>query len=335
LLAVAESATTAITAIADVRMEGAIAASLHRLGWKVLYRATSLEGLQRAISANPDALVLSSSDFRGINETQNSRHIALQYPLQPVSDIALLELIRNIDEPKVSNTRTLKPFQGKMILVASSGRTVGASTIALNIARELSTHRSSTLLLDCNPWNPYLSRHLGINGINREIARTSFGFSVGEIVTPSSLTALAPALYSFEQIVIDYGQLREPSKTASGRRAHEEIFSWSIHSQSEVALVSRSDLRSIEDLLKINSECEQVFPQSRKEVLLSLSKVLSGRERTRLAAQLSTELGANPQLISRDHRAIAEMEAKGSTLADVAPKSLVLSEIRALIEVLR
>jgi hypothetical protein len=252
-----------------------------------------------------------------------------------MSDIALLDLIRNIDEPKVSNTRTLTPFQGEMTLVTSCGRTVGASTIALNIARELTTHRSSTLLLDCNPWNPYLSRHLGINGINREIARTSFGFSVGEIVSSHSLTSLAPSLDSFEQIVIDYGQLREPSKTVSGRRVPDEIFAWAGHSQSDVVLVSRSDPRSIEDLLKIYSECEQVFPESRKEVLLSLSKVLSRKERTRLTAQLSTELGANPQLISRDYRSIAEMEARGSTLSEVASKSLVLSEIRGLIEVLR
>ena len=330
-----ESTTTAITAIADVRMEGAVAASLHRLGWTVLYRATSSEGLQRAITAHPHALVLSSSDFRGITGAQYSRHIALQAPVQPMSDIALLELIRNIDEPKVSTTRTLKPFKGEMIIVASSGRAVGASTIALNIARELSTDRSSTLLLDCNLWNPYLSRHLGINGINREIARTSFGFSVGEIVTNDSLTALAPSLDSFEQIVIDYGQLREPSRTVSGRRVHEEIFSWVVHSQSDVALVTRSDPHSIEDLLKIDSECEQLFPQSRREVLLSLSKVLSGRERARMVTQLSTEIGVNPKLISRDHRSIAEMEAKGSTLAEVASKSLVLSEIRGLIEVLR
>lgn len=330
-----ESSTTAITAIADVRMEGSIAASLHRLGWTVLYRATSAEGLKQAINAHPHALVLFTSDFRGITGEQNSRHIALQSPLQPMSDIALLELIRNFDEPKVTNTRTLKLFQANMILVASSGRTVGASTIALNIARELSTDSSSTLLLDCNPWNPYLSRHLGINGINREIARTPFGFSAGEIVSSSSLSALAPSLDSFQQLVIDYGQLREPAKTLSGRRVHEEILSWAIHSQADMVLVSRSDSRAIEDLIKVNSECEEVLPQSKRELLLPLSAVLSRRDRTRLIAQLSAELGSGPKLISRDHRSIVEMEAKGSTLADVAPKSLVLSELRGLIEVLR
>ncbi|CAN2213189.1 BY-kinase domain containing protein [Candidatus Nanopelagicaceae bacterium] len=330
-----EGATSAITAIADARVESSIAASLHRLGWTVLYRATSLDGLLRAISAHPQALILSSSDFRGFNTEVSSRHIQLQAPVQPMSDISLLEIIRNREEPKVANARTLRLSQAKLFFVASNGRTAGATTIALNLARELSLNTSSTLLLDCNPGNPYLSRYLGINGLNREISRTSLGFSAGEIVKRSSLLELAPLLDSYEQIVIDYGQLQDPARTVSGRRVHEEIFSWAIHSQSQVLLVSRDNPRALEDLSQIISEFADVFAETRVELLLTLSKVLSGRERTRLISQLSTEMGLKPKLISRDHRSIAEMEAKGSTLADVAPKSLVLGEIRELMEVLR
>jgi hypothetical protein len=327
--------TVAITAISDGRVEGSIAAALNRLGWSVLYRATSLAGLQGAVTTYPQALIVASDDFRGISEVKHSRLLTFHSSRAPLNDIALHEMIHDISEAKKSQSRTLKLSGSKIYLVASSGRSVGASTIALNLAREISTRGSSTLLLDCNHWSPYLSRQLSINGINREIARTSFGLNVGEIATSQSLTLLAPALDSFDHIVIDFGQLRDPAKMVSGKRVDEEILRWAMHSKASLLLVSRSDARAIEDLNEMNSELGRVFPEARKQIICSLTKVLSARERSRLIAELSLQLGERPRLISREQRYIAQMEDQRSTLLDIAPKSLVLSELRELIEDLR
>lgn len=330
-----ENAAIAITAIADARVEGSIAASLHRLGWEVLYRATSIAGLQRAIVAHPHALVIASDDFRRFSEITNIRQVTFQSSAPPISDFVLNELICRVNEQSNLRQSALKLSESKIYLIASNGRTVGTSTIALNFAREISIQNSSTLLLDCNQFNPYLARQLGINGINREIARTSFGFSVGEMSTSLSLSALAPSLDSFDEIVIDFGQLREPAKAITGKRVHEEIFRWALHSNASILLVSRSDARAIDDLKQLSTEIEKISPAARKQILLPLSKVLSSRERSRLISDLAAQIGARPTLISRDPRSISAMEDLHSTLTDIAPKSMLLSEIRELTENLR
>jgi adenylylsulfate kinase-like enzyme len=222
--------------------------------------------------------------------------------------------------------------KSRIYLVASSGRTVGASTIALNLAQQLSKSEGSTLLLDCNSWSPYLARHLSINGLSRKIAITSFGFSAAEIHTRESLTQLAASLSGYQRIVIDYGQLHNPIATANGRRTHEEIFTWAIHAQSSLLLISRNDPTSLDEASRTMEEIKQVTPTLKRHLLLTLTSVLSRKERARLVENSAARFGMSCSLISRDRRSVVEMEEKGSTFSEVAPRSMVLGELRELIE---
>lgn len=322
----------AITAIADVRLEGSVTTSLHRLGWEVAYRATSDAGLIAALDEYPNALVISSDDFRYLHRITPTRQFSLPAETTSITDGELRELLRNVDEGKNTQLRTLEPTKARIYLVASNGRTVGASTIALNLAQELSKLPGSTLLLDCNSWSPYLARHLSINGINREIAITPLGFSVGEIQSRDSLALLATSLSGYDRIIIDYGQLHSPIATANGRRAHEEIFSWAIHAQSSFLLLSRNDAKSLEESARTMEEIKQLTPDLKRYLLLTLTSVLSRRERARLIENSAARFGTNCSLISRDRRSVSEMEEKGSTFSEVAPRSMVLGELRELME---
>lgn len=327
-----ESAKCAVTAIADIRLEGSIVASLQRLGWQVLYRATSEAGLRTALNENPRALVISSDDFRSLHQVTPIRQLSLPSPTRAITDNELRELLRNTDVAESAPRRILEPIQSHIYLIASNGRTVGASTLALNLAQEFTKIDDSTLLLDCNSQSPYLARHLFINGINREIARTPFGFSVGEINTRESLGHLAPTLSAFNRIVIDYGQLHHPIATANGRRLNEEIFSWAIHGHSSLVLLSRKDAISLDDSDSTMEEVKHVSPVIKRHLLLALTSALSRRERARLLENSAERFGLNCSLISHDRRSVMEMEEKGSTLSEVAPKSMALSELRELME---
>lgn len=322
----------AITAIADVRLEGSVTTSLHRLGWEVVYRATSEAGLIAALNEYPKALVISSEDFRYLHNLTPARQLSLPSKTKSINDGEIRELLRNLDEGQGSQRRTLGPTKARIYLVASNGRTVGASTIALNLARELSKLAGSTLLLDCNSWSPYLARHLSINGINREIANTPFGFSVGEIQSRNSLNQLATSLIGYDRIIIDYGQLHNPVASANGRRAHEEILSWAIHAQSSLLLLSRNDAKSLDDSARTMEEIRQLTPGIKRHLLLTLTSVLSRRERARLVENSTARFGTSCSLISRDRRSVLEMEEKGSTFSEAAPRSMVLGELRELIE---
>lgn len=328
----ADEGKCAITAIADVRLEGSVTTSLHRLGWEVAYRATSEAGLISALNEYPKALVISSDDFRSLHHITPARQISLPSKTKSITDGELRELLRNLDQGQGSQRRTLEPTKARIYLVASNGRTVGASTIALNLAQELSKFAGSTLLLDCNSWSPYLARHLSINGINREIAITPFGFSVGEIQSRDSLNQLATSLRSYDRIIIDYGQLQNSIVKANGRRAHEEIFFWAIHAQSSLLLLSRNDAKSLEEAARTMEEIKQLNPGIKRHLLLTLTSVLSRRERARLVENSAARFGASCSLISRDRRSVLEMEEKGSTFSEVAPRSLVLGELRELME---
>lgn len=323
---------SAITAIADVRLEGSVTTSLHRLGWEVACRATSSAGLVEALKDYPKALLISSDDFRSLHQITPARQLSLPSKIKSITDGELRELLRSVDEEQGSQRRTLEPTKARIYLVASNGRTVGASTIALNLAQELSQLAGSTLLLDCNSWSPYLARHLSVNGINREIAISPFGFSVGEIQTRDSLIHIAASLNGYDRIVIDYGQLLHPLATSSGRRTHEEIFSWAVQAQSHFLLLSRTDINSLEAAARTMEEMRQLSPSLEAHLLLTLTSVLSRRERARLVENSAVRSGVSCSIISRDRRSVMEMEEKGSTLSAVAPKSIVLGELRELIE---
>ncbi len=329
----AEVGKKTITAIADTHHEGYVAASLHRLGWNVVYRATSLEGLLAATKRDPDALVISSQDFRGINQLSLKRSLSLDTRINPLmSEAALRDALREVDEPLPGRARSLAATESKITLVTSIGRSVGASTFALNLAHEKTATQSSLLLLDTNDSNPYLAQQLSAHGINREIYRTSYGFSIAELISHDSLQLISPSLNPYSEIIVDYGQVHSPRKTLAGKRLHEEIFSWATQANSTLILLSRSDSRSLNQASQLINECAQSLPTVTPILLLTLNSVLSGRERGKLIKEASSQVQGKVRILSRDSRAVAMMENQNSTLQSAFPKSVLRAEIQALME---
>jgi hypothetical protein len=129
----------------------------------------------------------------------------------------------------------------------------------------------------------------------------------------------------YDAIVIDAGQSQVTFP--SGRRLNDQMDSWISHSHARRVFCTRTDTRSL-------SELQRFAPQNPHwSIALMPSKFISRRERNLLEMKVTEKFGVPVQSISRDGRAIEKMEAQSTTLANVAPKSILLGEIACSLEV--
>ncbi len=119
---------TAITAISNISREGFISASLHRLGWRVIHRATSLQGLKQALELSPEALLITSTDFKGSDNFARNQMILIDFErYQDFTQENLQDLLHNIEKPQMKAGGRITATTADLVMVASFGRSVGAS----------------------------------------------------------------------------------------------------------------------------------------------------------------------------------------------------------------
>lgn len=330
----AESERWAITAIRDMHQEGFIAASLTRLGWKVIYRATSPEGLDEFLTNNQEALVVQSDDFAQAFLTRPTESVLIRghslpsedsATADPRSDFELEELLRNRKSERAEEQFFISATTTPILSIFSVGRHVGASSISISTADFFTQQGEKVLLVDGNTAHPTLARHFSAHNIRTAPQITSAGFSLFEVSELSGLVNLNTIANQYDTIVIDAGQLQ--LSFPAGRRVRDQLVSWTSHSHARQLICTRTDIASLEEL-------EQATPQGQQwTIALALSKVISRRERKNLETKVADQFGVPVQSISRDSRAIEKMEAQNTTLAVASPKSILLGEIARSLEV--
>ncbi len=319
---------TAITAISNISREGFISASLHRLGWRVIHRATSLQGLKQALELSPEALLITSTDFKGSDNFARNQMILIDFErYQDFTQENLQDLLHNIEKPQMKAGGRITATTADLVMVASFGRSVGASTLALNIAQEISSQDLSTLLIDGNTDHPYLSRQLSLHGVDREILRTSLGFAAFEITEARGAETLGDLADSYHRLVLDFGQLVAIERLLHGCRMRERLFSWALRSKCNFILVSKCDERSLAELIEGVTGLSKLEPSIKIRILLIPQQAMGSREGARLERQLSETLKVKVRVLIRDLRAVAVMEERNTTLAISSPKSALRSEI--------
>ncbi len=330
----AESERLAVTAIRDMHQEGFIAATLTRLGWKVIYRAISPEGLNEFLANNQEALVVQSDDFAQNSMTGSSESILIRgrslpcvdmATADPQSDFELEELLRNRKSERAEDQFFISATATPILSIFSVGRHVGASSISIGTADFFTQQGEKVLLVDGNTAHPTLARHFTAHNIRTAPQITSAGFSLLEVSELSGLIYLNTIADQYDRIVLDVGQLQ--LSVPAGRRVRDQLVSWASHSHARKLICTRTDIGSFEEL-------EQLAPQGQQwTIALALSKVKSRRERKDLEAKVAEQFGVPVQSISRDSRAIENMEAQNTTLAIASPKSILLGEIARSLEV--
>lgn len=325
-----------ITGVRESHQEGFIAATFTELGWQVAYRATSAENLKEALHLNPASTVVISDDFMSRESIVHDRVIfikgkansvglsAIHNPLTPQDFHELIRVgFEKVDSP---HTRTPPSRSNLHLFVGASGG-IGTSTLALNYAAEISLLGKSVLFIDAHIGHPFIPNHLSLHRIDEQILTTRFGFSVTELNSRESLERVNNTSEPFEIIIMDIGEFHNEHKFIQGRRARDVIHTWAVDSASSISFVSSEKRESIRASFEASQKLKEQRPRFHSRYPVLLTSTLGRRERDKFSKEMSMTDEHPLHCFSRDRRALQAMERERSTLAVVAPKSILRREI--------
>ena len=321
----------AITAINDVQGESFIAASLERQGWEVIYRALAYKDLIVFFDAinHQDVTLFASADFPSLNANYlNSYWPSLTVVLLseiPTNDHDLSETMRGGSKAISPIWATLPSIP--ILTFTSFGRSVGTSTIALNVAAELSAMGSEVLLIDAHMRSPFLSPYLQKFGVNREVMRTEFGFSVFEASNAEGFSLIEQEVAHYQFLLIDIGEIWQPAKAISGVRVEDYAFTWATHFSTELISISSQPSRTLGEVKKNLREIERLAVKPKLSHIVNFLPNLSPKELSNQEKRAEQELAHLTTFLPRDDRAASRARAASATLAQNAPKSLLRGEI--------
>ena len=327
----------AITAIRDMAQEGFIAATLTRIGWNVIYRATSLNALHQKLPDFPGALIFISDDFGEVASGYENQWISLRgrsHPissrsqLDPHSDFELEELIRS-REPQRS-IQHIPATTSHVIAISSIGGRTGATSIAITMADQISREGKSVLLVEGNRIHPRISFHFQAHNIRQQISLTQYGFSILEATDGAGIHLLSKEANKYDFIVVDLG----PANIAQegGQRAEDLLSTWVKNSRAKFLLTARDGEKTSGDISHFIEN--QLRLSSSIDITLALipSKVLNKREQRRLIEDRGEFHGVLVDVLSKDWRSLEKMESAHSTLALISPKSPLVGDIARYLE---
>jgi hypothetical protein len=320
---------SAITAIRNIKQESFVAATLDQIGWKLIHRATSSENLLLALQENPEALLITSEEFR-VERGTFSNAILILDSKKVLEEYELQELLRRVDDVEVPKAMTIATCTSDVTVVTTLDSGIGGSTFAMNYAYESARSGRRTLLLDLNPAAPLFARYFSLQGINRNFAMTKFGFSVGEVSEYSFLSQATQEANDFERVVIDLGKVPSSEHLISGVRIHEAIARWGLQSANNLFILARSEESSIRRLELLAAQSLQRSVIIKPSVLLTSQSSISGREGRLIREKAEALFGREVHRLPRDPRGVARALDEGAPLAIVAPKSPLVQVISSL-----
>ena len=260
-----------ITAISNSDQESFIAGTLFTQGWSVIHRAVDFDSLVEFTESNPEqassALLLYSPDLNDFNAsvfesiTLNFRQIigfASENTIRSIDDMLheipptatqLATFIRGyVRSPLI---RRLPPLvqsnkRARVIAISSAGSCTGASTLAINLAYEMSLKEKKTLLIDANLSEPNIAIYLDQrNLMAEELWRLSTPFLYVKELTRDRITEfdalIEKANVEFDFVIIDVGTIQDLSSQLSDRRADSLVITWAGDHANDLWIVSRPD----------------------------------------------------------------------------------------------
>lgn len=295
-----------VTAIADADFEAMVSRTLFESGWSVIARPLDFASLENLLieKASEFRIVIYSVDLPGISDEKLRNYMRgnilflgftdgaglsrgfNDISARPNSPEELLTYIRgNMRSPSLrAPMLQSKPrIKAKVIAVGSAGNHTGATTLALNLAYELSQLGQQTLLIDANFQAIAIATLLDLRKIADEDKwrDLSDNFSVSEVtqrnVADFSTRAMEAASY-FDCIVIDLGSLQNFASDLSDRRWTSQVKIWASRFAQEIFVCSGSDLLQIQRLKKLSLELSEVKVAARISIFIKPSDGANKRE---------------------------------------------------------
>lgn len=341
-----------VTAIANSELEGFVAGTLFSEGWNVIHRALDARSLTDYLENysnesenviliySPELSDLSPNLIAGFQRTLRQvvgfaidpREHTQYSGLLPIPTDAseLLNVIRScVRAPLLRPAGLLPktPRRAKVIALGTSSGSTGCTTVAINLAMELSLLGKETLLLDADVRRPsvavLLSQHkLDADSEARLIAPQ---LSLSEFTQsrvsqfPEYLDRLAS---KYDYVVIDLGTIEGISDSLTDRRWTSTLIHWSCERADELWIVAKADVLGIHRMRLLAKSFEQVTIKAGVSVLLNMKESgRKGEDRESHFATVSASLKPRRMyFLPRDSRSTSKAESERATLIEFGEK---------------
>lgn len=346
-----------ITAIADADFESMVSTALFENGWNVVARPLDFAALEKIIKdqISQVSLVIYSVDLPGISverlEALASNRISFigfedgaqsnrgftHLTSRPNSPEELVTYIRaNIRSPlsRAPLLQSKPKIKAKIVAIGSAGGNTGATTLALNLAYELSLLEKKTLLIDANFQSIAIAALLDLHRIADEDKWRDLSdfFSVSEVtqknVVDFSPRALEAAGY-FDYIVIDLGSLQSLESDLSDRRWSSQVKIWASCFAHDLYLCSGADNLQLARLKKLSLELSQVKIPTRVSIFIKPADVQNKKERAKVM-DLNPLVPRQIQFFPYDPRHCSMARFERTTLAEINDKAPLRKAISAI-----
>ena len=346
-----------ITAIADADFEGMVSSALFESGWNVIARPLDFASLTKSLKeeTTENALVIYSVDLPGLSDEQLKKLASINIKFigfadsagsdrnfaeissRPTNPEELLAYIRgNIRSPlmRAPLIQSKANFKAKIIAIGSAGHHTGATTLALNLAYELSLLEKKTLIIDANFASPAIATLLDLRKIAEEDKWRDLAddLSVAEItqdnIADFSVRVVEAAAY-FDYIVIDLGSLQNIVSDLSDRRWPSQVKIWAGRFAQELFISSSTDLLQKARLNRLCTELAEVKLPARISIFITPAEPLVKKE----SVQPEDFRSLNPrqvQILPMDSRLCAAARKERTTLSEINGKAPLRKAIAAM-----
>ena len=349
-----------ITAISDAQFEGFVSGTLFAQGWSVVFRAIDNEALERFCSNNVEqaasSLLIYSPDLPGITNdvvkhlttkvkqvvgfsSKTNTEYADLHP-NPATATDLVSIVRGfVRAPMLRQVSQISRANRKahVIAIGSAGSDTGCTTIALNLAMELSVLGKSTLLIDANFRAPSIAALIAIRNVQSEAGWRTIApqLAIAEFTQPEAGTIdqlMESATQSFDNIVIDLGSISGLSNRLTDRRWTSTMTTWSCDQGDELMVIARPDLLGIHRLEQVCNLLEKTSIRAALSFTLNMrSQGKKGADEEAQFLAITTRL--RPlcvRVIGRDLRAASKALEEKATLIEVNMRSALRKSIATM-----
>ena len=351
-----------VTAISNSDQESFIAATLFTQGWSVIHRAVDFESLvefagNQQVQAST-ALLLYSPD---LNDFDSIAFESLSLKFRQVIGFASSTTVRSEDDslheipataPQLATfirgyvrsplIRKLKPLmqpekRARVIAISSAGSCTGASTIAINLAYELSLQSKKILLVDANLADSNIAVYLDQrNLVDEELWRPSSPFLYLKELTRQRITefdsVIEKANLEFDFIILDIGRINDLSSQLSDRRADSLVITWVGDHADDLWIIARPDRIGQVRFKKVTSIL------NRTSLICSITFILNMRSHGRkgqeeekaFLATATTHKAQHLYVLPADARNTADSSQSRGALAEVNERGVLRKALAAI-----
>ncbi len=338
-----------VTAIANSELEGFVAGSLFTQGWNVIFRALDVVGLEAYLNTEGLALknivLIYSPDLPDISpsiidrwqlqvrnvigftnqDPSGSQYFGIHSIPKDITELA--SIVRGSVRAPLLRSGFYSPEVSRrsyVIALGGASTASGCTTLAMNLAMELSVLGRATLLLDADVRRPSMAALLGVRKLDAGDSWKVIApqLSAGELTQERVRTLedyMKPALSDFDFIIIDLGAVEDLGESLTDRRWSATMNHWSCDNADELWFLGKADLLGVHRMEILVKQFSQIAMKAKTSVLMNMKAPgrRGGDEESVFLAAIAPLKPRRVFTLPRDARGPLKAQRERATLIEV------------------